>query len=380
MRKLDVYLIREHISPFFGGLAVLTLIFLLSRIYQLLELLIKKGIPYLQVVEVFGLSLAFILAMTVPMSVLVAAIVAFGRLSGDLEILAMKSSGISFKRLLLAPLSAAFVVFLLMSLFNNTVLPEANHRLRNLLIDIHRKKPVGQIRPRVFVNFQGYLVYVERKDDRTQELFGVSIEEPRDDGSIRFIFAKYGIVEASTDEYILLRLRDGEIHEAIGRKGEGYRRITFKEHLVKIPVSSELVRKERKYRSDREMSALMLLEKARKVKREMEEAESEGEKMRRKLLKRRYYSLLVEVHKKFSMPFAAVVFILLGASLAVISKKGGYETAFGLSFPVFTLYYVLLVGGENLADRGILVPWLAMWIPNILFLLLSIFLVRKCEG
>jgi len=379
VKKLDLYIIKEHISPFLGGLLVLTFIFLLSRIYQLLDLLIKRGVHFLQVSEVFGLSMAFILAMTVPMSVLIASIVAFGRLGEDFEILAMKSAGIGFRRTLLGPFLISMAVFAVMAAFDNFLLPEANHRLKNLLIDIHHKKPVGEIKPRVFVNFQGYLIYVERKDDRTQRLYGVSIEEPVE-GGVRFIFAKEGVVESASEEFIVLRLMDGEIHEALGRKEEAYRRIFFKEHLVHIPVSSELVRKNRKYRSDREMTIGMLIKRAKEVKEEMKNLSRPADKTRKKLLKNRYYSLLVEVHKKFSMPFAAVVFLVLGASLAILSHRGGYETAFGLSFPVFTIYYILLIGGENLSDRGILHPALSMWLPNLMFLLLSVLLVRKCEG
>ena len=128
------------------------------------------------------------------------------------------------------------------------------------------------------------------------------------------------------------------------------------------------------------MTIRMLIKRAKEVKEEMKNLNRPADKTRRKLLKNRYYSLLVEVHKKFSMPFAAVVFLVLGASLAILSHRGGYETAFGLSFPVFTLYYILLIGGENLSDRGILHPALSMWLPNLLFLLLSVFLVKKCEG
>jgi lipopolysaccharide export system permease protein len=85
----------------------------------------------------------------------------------------------------------------------------------------------------------------------------------------------------------------------------------------------------------------------------------------------------VEIHKKYSIPFACVIFVMVGAPLAIRMGRSGMNMAIGLSILFFLVYYVCLIGGEKLADRGITTPFLAMWAPNIVFGALSIYLLRK---
>ena len=89
----------------------------------------------------------------------------------------------------------------------------------------------------------------------------------------------------------------------------------------------------------------------------------------------------VEIHKKNSIPFAAVIFVLVGAPLGILVKRSGASIGIGLSFGFFMVYYLFLIGGESAADRMIVDPWFAMWAPNIflfpLGLLLFIYATRR---
>ncbi|RKY98532.1 MAG: hypothetical protein DRQ03_02145, partial [Candidatus Hydrothermota bacterium] len=156
------------------------------------------------------------------------------------------------------------------------------------------------------------------------------------------------------------------------------RRIKFKKQIIKIPVDTRLVRQERTYRGDREMNIRMLHEKIESFKNDLRTT-SPTDSIRIRILKRRINQLWVEIHKKFSIPFASIVFVLIGAPLAIIVKKGGYGSAFGISFILFTIYYVLLVGGEELAGRGVINAIPAMWFPNLFFLIIGILLIKKVE-
>jgi lipopolysaccharide export system permease protein len=99
LKRLDLYVIGSTIKPFFGALLVTTSILILDRVFDLMDLIIKKGIPLDVVFQVMLYSLPFILSMTIPMSVFVGSLVAFGRLAQDLEILALLSSGVSLNRI-----------------------------------------------------------------------------------------------------------------------------------------------------------------------------------------------------------------------------------------------------------------------------------------
>ena len=377
MKRIDRYLFKEILSPFLGGLFVLTIILLLNRVFELLDLIIKKGLHVLTVLEIFLLSLPFILALTVPMAVLIGALVAYGRLAQDFEILALKSLGVSVRRTLYAPLLFATLVFGIMVLFNNYVLPESNHKLKNLMIDVRQKKPAIEIKKGIFNKIDNYLLYIRDKNERTGDIFDITLEEVARKG-VKTVIAEKGKIYSIGDEYLILELYDGEIHEATGEKKEEFRRIKFKKQIIKIPVDTKLVRQERTYRGDREMNIRMLHEKIESFKNDLRTT-SPTDSIRIRILKRRINQLWVEIHKKFSIPFASIVFVLIGAPLAIIVKKGGYGSAFGISFILFTIYYVLLVGGEELAGRGVINAIPAMWFPNLFFLIIGILLIKKVE-
>ncbi len=379
MKKIDVYLVKEHITPFLSGLFTFTILLLLNRVYQLMDLIIRKGVPLLIVFKVFIYSLPFILAMTVSMSLLVSALVAYGRLSQDFEMMAFKSLGISFKRTLLGPMFFAFFVFLFMCWFNARILPEANHKFKNLIFSIHTKKPAVKIQEGAFSKVEDYLIYVGKKDEKSGKVKDVKIIEKIPESSrVRTIIAKNGVLNTEGDSLILFELRDGSIYETLGEKNQDFREIRFKRQIIRIPLDTKMMEKERRYRSEREMTVKMLLAAIREKNIEIETTDPRDtiRLMILKKIKDRYY---IEIHKKFSLPFAGIIFIVLGAAIATLTKKGGYGAAFGFSFLVFTVYYIFLIGGEELARRGYVPPAFAMWFPNIFFGILGIFLARRCE-
>ncbi len=378
VKILDRYLIKGLVMPFLGSLSFLTMMLLLDRVFDLMDLLLKRGVPGRIVLELLLLVLPSIFALTVPMGVLVAVLVNFGRLSGDFEIIAMKSLGISIKRMMMGPLFVSILVFVSMVAFNNYVLPEANHRLKNLIMDIHQMKPALDIKAGIFNVIDRYRLYFKSKNDRTSTLYDVKIQEIPEGGGLRTIIAKRAKL-LSEKGLLIVKLFDGEVHEAIGEKKEEYRKLRFDQHVIRIPFNTGLNRRERAYRSDREMGVTMLLEEIKKTKKELLETHKE-EKTRMEFLQRKIRKFWVEVHKKFSLPFASVVFVLFGIPIAVMTRDRGYGTAFGLSFPIFTFYYVLLVGGESLADKGLVSPWFAIWFPNILLLILGAFLIKRSES
>ncbi len=378
MTRLDRYFLAELTPPFFGGLVVMTLILLLDRLFDLMEMIFRKGLSVGTVVEVFGLSLPFMLALTVPMAVLISVLVTFGRLSADFEILALKSLGVSTLRILRAPLAAAVGVFVAMAVFNNTVLPEANHRLKNLLIDIAQKKPTVSLEERVFNRLGDRLLYIGRKDDRTNKVYEVLLEEKTPEG-VRTILADSGRLGGKKDEYLVLDLYHGEVHEAVEPQEHPgtpvYRIVRFQEQRVVIPINSRLVHRDRSFRTDREMSTRQLFQEIQRTRESIQHLPRK-DPIALKFKRRRISQLWVEIHKKYSIPFAAIVFVLLGAPLAIRMRRGGYGTAFGIAFLIFTVYYIFLIGGEELADRAIVPPG-SVWFPNLLLGALGVYLLWK---
>src|SRR2546426_10424915 len=182
VRILSRYLLRQHVAPFGFALAAITAFLLLQQVAKQFGNLVGKGLPWHVIAEVFALSIPFIIAMTLPMAVLVAVLYTFSRLAADNEITAMQASGISCARIVTPVLGGAAAVALCAMLWNDQLLPRANHRLRTLLVDIQRKKPSFSLKEQVINEvIQGqFFLRAARIDPATNRLKEVTIYDLED--------------------------------------------------------------------------------------------------------------------------------------------------------------------------------------------------------
>lgn len=381
MRIIDRYILREHLPPFLLALSVLTFILLMDRLFELINLFINKKVPLGVVLELFGLGLPNILALTVPMAVLVAVLMTFGRLTQDNEFTALRSSGVSLLRLLAFPGAASVLICLGLFWFSDRVLPEANHAFKNLLMDIHQAKPAIQLRENAFISdFPGYNILIRRVDEARSQLYGVTIYEQGVGSSPRTIIAEKGRLVSLPDLQVMrLELSRGEIHELDAKEPGRYHRMIFARHTINLPLDDRIQHQVREHRSDREMSIAMMRRSIARIDSQLDPqraqlaAAASLEEWRRQQLEndirnqtRQIRSMEVEIQKKLAIPAACIVFVLLGASLGTVVRRGGLGVSAGLSLAFFLLYWACLIGGEELADRQYLSPMLAMWAANIL--------------
>lgn len=148
--KLALYILKRHVGPFIFAMVVITFIFLLQFLMQSMDQIVGKGLTLFVIFQLIVFNLAWIVVLAVPMSVLVAVLMAFGGLSSYNEVTAIKGSGIGLIKMMLPVFIASIFVFYLLELFDNDVLPNANHRAKTLMIDINRKKPTFVIERTVF--------------------------------------------------------------------------------------------------------------------------------------------------------------------------------------------------------------------------------------
>jgi len=415
-------------------------ILVMDFILEVLNMIIGKGLNAFIILQVFGLNLAWMLALAIPMAVLVSTLMAFGRLSQDNEITALKASGVSLYRLIMPALVASILLSGGMVFFNDRVLPELNHKARLLMTDIHQKRPTWNLKQNVFIDeIPGYHILIKKVDPHSSDVRGVTIYDMKNRRIPRTIIAEKGEVEFTPDgNALIFRLFNGEIHETDEEDPQRYRRISFDKQTIYIhDVGNKLIRSRSDYRTDREKTSAQMLNEIERMKTEVMDAmgnivktanlawdkvsadmnqmvhnsgstkkgrtESEDVAVEeRKTLenlvkenqtilnqilsekqniknKRRYInSLLVEVHKKFALAVACVVFILIGAPLGIMAKKGGVAVGLGLSLGFFVLYWAFLIGGEELADRQLIPAFWAMWSANILIGGAGIYILVKC--
>lgn len=415
MKILSRYILKEHIAPFFFALGTITFLLLIDFVPKIIDLVIDKNISFLIVLELIALNLAWMLALSVPMSVLVATLMAFGRMSSDFEITAVKASGVSIIRLLLPVLGAGLVVALGMIWFNDKILPDLNKEARHLRGDISAMRPTLTFKSGVFISdIPGYLVMVDKIDHTTSRVEGVSITETKMPDKPRIIVADSGYLKLTDNgRNMQFDLYTGEIHSLDLKEPENYRKVDFQNQIINVSdVGSELVRTESDYRTDREMGIDEMKEKVRMaseavepfkqrileqlqgkmdfllsdtsslygsdtldyatalayVKSDVQVLKRHIDKNRQQILsqQRQVNKYGIEIHKKYAIPLASLSFVLFGAPLAVLVRRGGMGAAIAVSIMMFVVYWAFLIGGEDLADRGLVSPVVAMWSANVL--------------
>ncbi|MEJ2354758.1 MAG: LptF/LptG family permease [candidate division WOR-3 bacterium] len=356
--RLNKYLLKQALIPFIAGFSLFSFILLMDRAFQLFDFLIGKDVPFVSVIGIFVYSLPFIMALTVPMGVLVSTIATYGRMSSDFEILAMRSLGINPISLTRGFFLMAFGITIGMTFFNIYVLPESNFRLKQLYSEVSRARPTLHLLPGKFNEISKYYtLWAKTIDHSTSELTEIILKDESPAEPARIIYAAEGKMKVLGDS-IMFSLNSGETHIYDRAKPTEYRIINFNNYIVSVPLKEKTARNVS--RSYREMNLKQLLENARRVN-----------------VKRRKWRYLLEAQKKFSIPFACLVFVLIGAPLGIQTKKGGLGNGITLSFFLFMLYYIILVGGEELCERGSLYPSLAMWLPNIIIGITGIYLFYK---
>jgi lipopolysaccharide export system permease protein len=456
---LTRHILREHIAPFFYGLVVITGLFLVDFVVQILDSILTKGLAWKVVLELFFLNAAWMLALSVPMSILIASLMAFGRMSADGEIDAMRSAGMHPVRMLLPGLFLGAVLCVFLVWFNDRVLPQANYKAASLRDDISRKRPAVMLQPRTMIqDFEGFRIWIGSSDPGTDSLRDLTIFQldRAAGGPPTLIAARAGKLRLdSARNAWIFSLRDGETHTPDRDKPSNYFDIRFSELDVAVPnVDSRLHRTEKGYRGDREMPIEdMAVQRAQSRQRERSlvrehserifsdvrwvqslleldsisksapaqpqasavhppqdamlssaggghflepDAGSSGPTARtvRSLAASRLSETrialeqirwernegnryLLEIHKKFSIPVACILFVLIGTPLGILARSGGVGTATSYSLAFFVVYWACLIGGEALADRGRIDGAVAMWTPDALLLLAGAALVSR---
>jgi lipopolysaccharide export system permease protein len=428
MKILTRYLIRAHLGPFLFSFFALTGVILINTLARRLADLAGKGLPPRVIAEFFVLALPATLALTFPMAVLVAVLFTFSNLTAENEITALKASGVDLRRMLAPLLVLATLLTGVMIWFNDRVLPESNHRWSQLIVDISRKTPTFMLQEqtlnRISPQSGGKVYYLRaaRIEPGTNRMWDVQIFDVSDPGTLHTVFADSGHAAFSANGTdMVLQLFDGHTREVSAGQPETFRRIYFQKQIFGIPgIGNQLQRNDRPdgFRGDREMSIGMLQAQIDTLSRQRRDetrtlrqnaltdldfaltgkrgAGTEGvglpmeeggvrtrtrrtadvlNNAQRQLgqLDESMRNFSVEIHKKYSIAVASLVFVIVGAPLALRFGGGGIGMVIATSMAVFSLYYVGLIGGESLAGRGIVTPIFAMWIMNAVMTVVGLF-------
>ena len=369
MNILDRYIVREHIGPFFISLALIMFLFTLNLALRMLGRIVGQGLELMIILEFFSLNLAWILTLAVPMGVLVATLMAFGRMAGDREIVAMKSAGVGIVRMIRPVMIAALVVATFSLYFQDQILPDMNYRNKLLSSSIRRKKPNVVLREGIFTrDLPKQTLLVKSIQEGSDLLNDVTIFDESDPKEPSTVIADSGrLVYVDTLGMYQFHLYAGEIHQMKRNEPDGYEILRFGEALFRIDSPDQILqRSEHGYRGDRELSLSGLLGRVKELR----------ERNKPERYDRTISRYMVEYHKKWAISAAALVFVLVGAPLGVKLTHGGLGVSGPLAVFFFLLYWSFLIGGENLADRGMVSPALSMWAANGLLTVVGLYLIH----
>ena len=415
MKVLNKYLLKELTTPFLTTFFVLIFVLLSQFILKNLDRFLGKGLSLGIILKFLFLNSAWIISLAIPMAVLVTTLITFGKLSSNNEITAFKASGITYNALLKPCLAFSLTILLLLIPYNLWLLPEMNHNVRKLSYAISKNRPDIEFNENMLNILSDKTIYLGDRIN-SNSFSNIIIFDNKYNNSSNTIMADDGEF-LSMDDGILLNLNRGSIHEKSTLNQE-YRKTFFNNYKIAIPFNelgyndvNNLVKQER------EMNIHLLIEKNNYFKEKMFKEKLELTKnnslltslndsinvinkgtvnilSKNKLNKKiniinkkieknnrlipiyakESNKYAVEIHKKFSVPFACIIFVLLGMPLGILAKKSNMGVSVSISLVVFIIYWCFLILGEELADNTIINPIIAMWAPNIFLSLLSYYL------
>ena len=378
----DRYVIKEIVPPFFIGLLLATFVLLMNQILQLSEIFITRGVPLKAVLEILFYLIPSILAFTVPMAVLMGTLGGLSRLSSDSEIMAFKTLGISYKRLLRPVLVFSLFGWLLTSYFALYLAPRFNYRMKQTLSHTVLSRVQFRIHPGEFnESIPGTVIFIQgMSQEQDWENMFVYFSDPKEEP--RVIIAERGGLNFFPElRRAILELFNGTFHSYSPAEPEKYGVTTFEKDEEEINIESLFtsisMKKGARDKDIRELFADIETVKQDLIKLSEERGESEKKEFVYQRRLKDHLSYWVEVHKKFALPFVCVIFGFLGLPLGASTKKGGRTSGFTISIGIILVYYVLITAGEKMAMDGQISPWLGMWGSNILLFLIGVCLFYK---
>ncbi len=359
---LNRYVFRELFGPFLISLLIFSMIMLMGRTLRFSDLFINKGLSLFDVGRLITYIFMPFLVYIIPMSVLLSVLLALGRLSADNEITSLKSSGISLYQLIIPVGAFAFLAFCLTGAIIVYAYPWGFASLREFAYKIAKTSSEVGMQERVFNDsFEGMIIYVDKIAARSGNMQGIFISDRRDPSMSTTILAKEAFIGSDPEALsVNMRLYNGSFHR-VSSDLETFQMGNFDIYDIVLDLRSsfgDLKKKKPKYR---EMTFSELMQAKGVSGREKQELTE----------------INIEYHKKFSIPFAAFVFGLIGIPLGIRKIRGGKSYGFTISLTVIMIYYLLLLTAETLARNDTVRPLIAMWLPNLVLGALGLLLLRS---
>jgi lipopolysaccharide export system permease protein len=359
-KKFHLYILKELSYILFLSLAILTFILVMNRLGKLTDLVINRGVEFLDIVLIIVYSSPPFLTFTLPMAFLLSTIVTLGRLSTENEILALKASGVNL-RCLFVPIAFVGIVITAVALFNtNFLLPVSANLFRDTLLNVLKKGITVDDKEGIFNDtIPGVVIYIDKVDAQSKKITGILVSDDRDKDEKQTISASNGYIHLDPVTLDLsFILYNGSMHKW-EKKDDTYKMVSFKDYTFMINLESMLppsagIRK-RPIEMDRE-----------ELRKAMSLAKAD-----------RQYDFQIEIYKKMTIPLSSLAFVLLTVPLGIRRKVEGRFSGIIYSLVLFVFYYMIMAFSENIGKSLHIPPILVASVPNTTIVLLGLYFLRN---
>jgi lipopolysaccharide export system permease protein len=357
------YVFSEILPPALVTFLVLSAVFLMTQMLQLANLVVNHRVGIVSVLLLLAFAMPFFLQFVFPMATMMGVLLAFLRMSQDNETAALKAGGIGLGQILPPVLAFSLAAMALCAFVSVKALPLGRLAAKALLLDVARKNIELGIREGAFNDtFKDVVLYVGQVEPASRKLSHVFIEDRRRPGTVLTIIAGQGELVSNPDRTVWhLRLKDGMVDQVRERDQTVYS-LHFETYDFRVDLTRVLG------------GAGDQLDEE-----EMTLAQLRGFLRNRTQRDDKYYMALLELHKKFAMPFACVVMGVLGIPLGIVSRSSRRSFGVGLGLAFFLLYYLILSAGWVFGESGAYPPALGMWMPNAVLLAVAVILFRRAD-
>ena len=367
MKLIDRYVGGQLLLTSTFAVAVLSVVLVLGNVFkQLLELLVKNDTALELILSFLAYILPFSLAFTIPWGFLTAVLLVFGKMSAENELVALRASGVSMRRIAAPVFVLALACVGVCLWINIEVAPRAQSKMKEALYNIATSNPLAMFgSDKIIEAFPNRKIYVEQ--NRGAELFNLLVYEMNDNEEpMRVIFARRGLLETNREKkQLLLHIFDARYEQRDSAEPNNLMKIrqgiTMQE--TTLPISLEELQQSKKRKGIGSMTAGELLE---RLNEEEKLAHMTDSKRRASISSAR-----TEVSKRFSFSLASLSFALIGVPLAVGAHRKETSIGFLLSLAVAVSYFFFIIVADSVRENPAWRPELLMWVPNILCLVLG---------
>ncbi len=359
---INRYLLKEMMLPFVINLVFFTFVFLMTKILDITNLIVNYKISMFSVLLILLYSIPRFLSFVIPMSVMMAVLLTFIRLSNDKELVALKAGGVSIYGLIPPVLVFCVTGFVLSCLITVYGMPWGTVSMKELTFQVAASHADAGLKERTFNDsFKDVMLYINKIDLKKKILKDVFIEDKRAQNIVSTVMAPKGRMFAEPDKLVFhLKLYQGTINQ-VNIENRSAHSINFDSYDVNLDVKKTLTASKDGPKDEDEMSFGDLKKYLKSFSQKNEQ----------------YYTALIELHKKFSIPFACFALGILAVPLGIQSESAKRSTGLGLGMVFFLIYYIMLSAGSVFGETGVYPPMVGMWVPNIVLGGLGLFLLIR---